>query len=78
MDIGTIVAVARRRAEIPQKDVARMLGISQQYLTDMEQGRRAFQEKFVALLPDVMQDEVRAAFVARYEAAIARLNGADK
>jgi transcriptional regulator with XRE-family HTH domain len=75
MDIGTVLAVARKRAEITQKDVALMLGISPQYLSDMEQGRRAFNERFLDKLPTAMRDEVRAAFIAEHEAAIERLTG---
>lgn len=74
MEIGTVLAVARKRAEITQKDVAQMLGISPQYLSDIEQGRRAFSERYLDRLPSGMQEEVRAAFIAGHEAAILRLS----
>ena len=74
MEIGTVLADARKRAGIAQKDLARMLGISPQYLSDMEQGRRAFGDKFLSDLPPEIHGEVRDAFKAQYEAILARLN----
>ena len=75
MEIGTILAAARKRAQLTQRELAQRLGISATYLSDMEQGRRAFGEKFLDDLPPDIRAEVRPAFIAEYEAAIARLNG---
>jgi transcriptional regulator with XRE-family HTH domain len=72
MEIGTVLADARRRAGIAQKDLARMLGISPQYLSDMEQGRRAFSDKFLPALPAEIRREVKAEFRTQYEALVAK------
>ena len=62
---------ARTAAGLQQQEVARVLGISPSYLSDMEQGRRQLGLRHLARLPPVMRSAVAAAWCADRENEIA-------
>ena len=66
MEIGTILAVARKEAGLPQKDVADALGISQSYLSDIEANRRSFPRTRVKDLPQAVRGQVASALISEY------------
>lgn len=64
MEIGSILADARKAAGHSQKDVAEMLGISAQYLCDMELNRRPFPIARVKDLPPEIRSKVASAMLS--------------
>ena len=68
MEIGTILADARRAAGLQQKEVAEALGISPSYLCDLESNRRPFPLARVERLPPAIRSRVAAAILASREA----------
>jgi transcriptional regulator with XRE-family HTH domain len=61
---------ARLTAGLQQKDVAKALGISPSYLTDIELGRRQFPAERLASLPESIKYAVAAALIAERRAEI--------
>lgn len=64
MEIGTVIAEARKAAGLQQKDVALALGISPAYLSDIEGNRRAFSADRLPNLPAPIREKVAEALVA--------------
>ena len=73
MEIGPLIVELRRDANLSQKEVASALGISPSYLSDMERGRRPFQEDRANALPEVIRAKVVAAVIANLHERIDRL-----
>jgi transcriptional regulator with XRE-family HTH domain len=63
MEIGTILADARKEAGLQQKALAETLGISQSYLCDLEANRRVFPMERVEQLPLTIRSKVAAALL---------------
>ena len=72
-NVAHALKTARVRAGFTQKQVAEALGITPQFVNDLEHARRAFTEKYVPLLPDSMRYLVAAAMTDEHQAAIERL-----
>jgi len=64
MEIGSIMADARKAAGLTQKAVAEQLGISAQYLCDLELNRRPFPIARVKDLPPTIRSKVAAAMLS--------------
>jgi predicted transcriptional regulator len=64
---------ARKEAGIRQRALASMLGITPQFLADIERGRRELMRRHYANLPDQIRRKVIAAAIDEYRDAIAEL-----
>jgi DNA-binding XRE family transcriptional regulator len=70
--LGTILTTARHKAGLSQRDVAEAMGISPQYLCDLELNRRPFPVSRVKDLPNAVRPKVAAALM------LERINQADE
>lgn len=73
--IASALKNARITSYLTQRQVADALGITPQFVSDIENGRRDLTEKYIELLPETMRHVVRQAFIAQHQSAIERLNG---
>ena len=73
MKIGEALRHARQSAGFTQTHVAGLLGVSPQYLNDVEHDRRPLSEKHLPALPGSVRAAVAAAMVSEHQAAIERL-----
>jgi transcriptional regulator with XRE-family HTH domain len=64
---------ARKSAGLTQRQIAEMLGITPQFVNDIEHGKRALGEKYLPLLPPVMRTIVATAMMDEHRAAITRI-----
>ncbi len=64
---------ARLAAKITQRELAATMGISPQYLNDIEHEFRSFTEKYLDNLPQGIARDVAAAMIEVHQAAITRL-----
>lgn len=63
MEIGTVLAQARKAAGVQQKDLAQQLGMSPSYLCDLELGKRPLLLRWVISLPDPIRPPVASAMI---------------
>lgn len=68
MEIGIALRNARLDAGLSQNELARLMRVSQGYISDLEKGNRSFQDRYIDKLPEAMRPSVKAALRARYEA----------
>lgn len=73
--VAEALGISRKRAGLKQKEVAAALGITVPYLSDMENGRRAFVEKYLCKLPKAMKHIVAEAMIDEHKDAIIRIEG---
>lgn len=71
--IANALRDARFAAGLQQSDVARALGISPGYLSDMEHGNRPFLDKYLDALPEPMRRPVAKAVIDEARGRLARL-----
>jgi DNA-binding XRE family transcriptional regulator len=71
--IAAALRAARIEAELSQRDVAEAIGVTAQFVCDIELGRRQLSEKYVSRLPWSMRNKVSDAMIADHEASIERL-----
>lgn len=71
--LGTALAAARKAIGMRQQALATLLGISSQYLCDIEMGRKVFPEALVPLLPETLRPVVVERLVAEHKRRIAAL-----
>ncbi len=71
--IGAALRKARREANLKQKDLASVLGLSPQFLSEIEHGGRRLPEDRYALLPHPIRDAVIDAAKGELRDQIARL-----
>ena len=64
MTPGEALRAARLAQGYSQTDLACVLGISLQYLNDIEMGRRRYVERLTDRLPDEIRREVTKAIIA--------------
>lgn len=71
------VAIALRNSRISagltQKQVAEALGVTPQFISDLEKDRRALGEKYLPMLPPVMRAFVSEAMMNEHRSAISRI-----
>lgn len=75
MDIGNVLAQARKAHGIKQGDLADAMGISRTYLADIEAGRRNLPDDRVKDIPKPLQGHVAAALAGEYYAKAEALRG---
>ena len=73
MKIGETLRSARKANGLTQIYVAGLMGVSPQYLNDIEHDRRSLGEKHLPALPPPVRAAVAAAMVSEHQAAIERL-----
>lgn len=73
MKIGMVLREARIAAGLQQKELAQIMGVHPTFLSDLEKGQRAFHDRYLDRLPDMMKNPVREALVAEHEAQIRAL-----
>lgn len=66
---------ARLAAGLSQREVAKALGITPQYLADLERGRRELPAARYAALPDPIREAVVHETIRHHEAIIEALRG---
>lgn len=76
MKVTEALRNSRIAAGLTQKRVAEMLCVTPQFISDIEQGRRALGEKYLAMLPHEMRSTVCAAMVDEHQLAIYRIGSA--
>jgi transcriptional regulator with XRE-family HTH domain len=74
MKVADALRNSRISAGLTQRQVAEMLGVTPQFMSDIEQGRRALGEKYLSMLPDDMRRIVARAMVSEHETAISRIS----
>jgi transcriptional regulator with XRE-family HTH domain len=74
MTVADALRNSRVSAGLTQRQVAEMLGVTPQFMSDIEQGRRALGEKYLSKLPDGMRRIVATAMVSEHETAISRIS----
>jgi len=75
-NVSAVLRGARLRAGLAQREVARHLGISPAYLSDIEHGRRALGIRHIGKLPAELRGPVADALVKDREAEIAAIRSA--
>ncbi len=73
MKVADALRRSRISAGLTQRQVAEMLGITPQFMSDIEQGRRALGEKYISKLPPVMRAFVATAMMDEHKTAISRI-----
>jgi transcriptional regulator with XRE-family HTH domain len=76
MEIGITLRTARLAAGLRQSELAEQMGISPQFLSDLEKGRRTFHDRYLDMLPEMIRVSVAIAVKAEYE-ALARSIGTE-
>jgi len=76
MKVADALRKSRVSAGLTQRQVAEMLGVTPQFMSDIEQGRRALGEKYLHKLPDAIRASVISAMVNEHKSAIARIYAA--
>lgn len=70
---GSVLRAARLGAGYLQTQVAKQLGISQQYLCDIESDRRTMSLRFIKRLPAPLRSAIANQRMREYERAIEEL-----
>jgi len=73
MTVADALRNSRVSAGLTQRQVAEMLGVTPQFMSDIEQGRRALGEKYLAKLPPGMRKRVASAMMDEHQNAISRI-----
>lgn len=74
MKVSVALRDARTAAGLTQRQVADMLGVTPQFISDIEQDRRALGEKYLPSLPPNVRIKVALAMMSEHQEAIARIN----
>ncbi len=73
MEIGTVLAEARKAAGLQQKALASIMGISASYLCDLEGNRRPFPIERMIQLPQSIRPKVAEALMKKRLSEIEQL-----
>ncbi len=71
--LGTIIAAARRRAGLTQRQLAYILGITEHHMGHIEQGYRGFPYGRLDRLPWSIREPVIEALIVSHQEAIKHL-----
>jgi len=73
MTVSSALRAARTESGLTQREVAAALGITAQYMSDLESGRRTMPEKYIERLPDVIRRRVASVLTESKLAELAEL-----
>lgn len=74
MKVADALREAREAAGLTQRQIAEMLGITPQFVSDIENDRRALGEKYLPDLPPTIRTQVALAMMREHQSAIDRLS----
>jgi transcriptional regulator with XRE-family HTH domain len=73
MRIGKTVAAAREAAGLSMAALARLLGVTRQFVWDIETDRKPFPETQLEKLPADMRDTIKSAMIDEHMRQVDRL-----
>lgn len=70
-----LITETREAAGLSKADLARILGVTRQFIGDVESGKRPFPKGLVAKLPEPLAKPLRAALIDQMMSEVDRLMG---
>ena len=72
---GNLITETREAAGLSKSDLARILGVTRQFIQAIEDGKRSFPKGLVGKLPEPLAKPLRAALIDQMMREVDRLAG---